>query len=154
MEKIGHPYVIQYFYLKGLSPTNVKAELDSTLEESAPSFTTIKYWVSEFKRGRTSCQDEHRSGRPNGVTTTEMVKRIHKLVLDDRRLKMHKLADIVRISKSSVHCILNKNLDMRKLCARWVPRLLTMEQKQRREDVLIECRVMFHSNKTDFLRRS
>lgn len=50
MEKIGHRYVIQYFHLKGFSPTNIKAELDSTLGESAPSFTTVKYWVAEFKR--------------------------------------------------------------------------------------------------------
>ena len=49
MEKIGHRYVIQYFHLKGLSPINIKAELDPTLGESAPSFTTIKYWVTEFK---------------------------------------------------------------------------------------------------------
>ena len=80
--------MIQYFHLKGLSPTNIKAELDSTLGSSAPSFTTIKYWVVEFKRGRTSCQDEHRSGRPNEMTTTEMVKKIYKMVLDDRRLKV------------------------------------------------------------------
>ena len=50
MEKIGHRYVIQYFHLKDLSPTNIKAELDSTLKESAPSYTTVKYWVAEFKR--------------------------------------------------------------------------------------------------------
>ncbi|EFN88022.1 hypothetical protein EAI_06538, partial [Harpegnathos saltator] len=37
---------------------------------------------------RTSCQNEHRSGRPNEVTTPEMVKKIHKIVLDDRRLKV------------------------------------------------------------------
>ncbi|KYN42498.1 Histone-lysine N-methyltransferase SETMAR [Trachymyrmex septentrionalis] len=127
MEKIGHRYVIQYFHLKGLSPTNIKAELDSTLEESAPSFTTVKYWVAEFKRGRTSCEDEHRSGRP------------------DRRLKVRELADMVNISKSAVHRILAENLEMRKLCARWVPRLLTIEQKQRREDVSIECLAMQQS---------
>ena len=93
-ETIGHRYVIQYFHLKGLSPTNTETELDSTLGESAPSFTTIKYWVKKFKRSRTSCQDEHRSGRPNEVTTTEMVKKIHKMVLDDRRLKVHKTSHI------------------------------------------------------------
>ncbi|GFS72403.1 mariner transposase [Trichonephila clavipes] len=48
-----------------LSPANIKAELDSTLGKSAPSFTTVKYWVAEFKRGRMSCQDKHHSGRPN-----------------------------------------------------------------------------------------
>ncbi|KAJ8932713.1 hypothetical protein NQ318_016611 [Aromia moschata] len=35
---------------QGLSPINIKVELDSTLGESAPSFTTVKYWVAEFKR--------------------------------------------------------------------------------------------------------
>ena len=45
MEKIDHRYVIQYFNLKGLSPTNIKAKLDSTLGESALSFT-IKHWVA------------------------------------------------------------------------------------------------------------
>ena len=153
MEKIGHRYVIQYFHLKGLSPTNIKAELDSTLEESAPSFTTVKYWVAEFKRGRTSCEDEHRSGRPSEVAIPEMVKKIHKMVLGDRRLKVRELADMVNISKSAVHRILAENLEMRKLCARWVPRLLTIEQKQRREDVSIECLAMFRSNKAEFLRR-
>ena len=131
--------MIQYFHLKGLSPTTIKAELDSTLEESAPSFTTIKYWVADFKRGRTSCHDEHRSGRPNEVTTTEMMNKIHKMVLDDRWLKVSELTDMLRISKNAVHRTLIENLVMRKLCVRWTPRLLTMEQKKRREDVSIEC---------------
>ena len=85
MEKIGHRYVIQYFHL------NIKTKLGFTLGESALSLTTIKYWMAGFKRGRTSCQDEHRSGRLNEVTTTEMVKKTHKLVLDDRRLKVRKM---------------------------------------------------------------
>ena len=58
-----------------------------------------------------------------------------------------------KIDHLYVHRILTENLDMRKLCTRWVPRLLTMEQKQRREDVSLECLAMFHSNKADFLRR-
>ena len=45
------------------------------------------------------------------------------------------------------------NLDMREMCTRWVPRLLTMEQKDRREDASIGCLAMFHSNKADFLRQ-
>ncbi|XP_017482304.1 PREDICTED: putative uncharacterized protein FLJ37770 [Rhagoletis zephyria] len=135
MEKSGHRFVIQYFYLKGLSISNIKAEMDSTLAESAPSFTAVKYWVAEFKRGRSSCQDEHRSGRPNEVTTPEMVKKIHKAVMNARRLKAREVADIVGISKS----ILSKDLEMRMLCARWVPRLFTLDQKQCREEVSIEC---------------
>ena len=50
------------------------------------------------------------------------------MVYEDRRLKVRELADMVGISKSTIHRILTENLDMRKLCQRWVPRFLTMEQ--------------------------
>ena len=153
MEKIGHHYVIQYFHLKGLSPTNIEAELDSTLEKSAPLFTKLKYREAEFKQGRRSCQDEHRSDRPNKVTTTEMVRKTHKMVLDNHQIKVRELADMLGILKSAVHRILTENLDLRKLCPKWVPRLLTMKRKQRREDVSIECLAMFHRINADFLRR-
>ncbi|GFX79109.1 mariner transposase [Trichonephila clavipes] len=133
------------FHLK--HTTNIKAELDSTLGESASSFTTVKYWAAEFKRGHTNCQDEHRSDRPNEVTTPEWVNKIHKVVLEDRRLKVRKLSDI---SKSAVYRILSENLGMRKLCARWVTLLLTLEQKQCRQDVSIECLAKFYSNKAKF----
>ena len=122
MEEIGHRYVIPYFYIQGLSSIDIKAELDSTLGETASSFKTIKYCATKFKRVRTSCQDEHRSGRPNEVTTREMLKKVHKMALDDPRLKVRELAGMVAIFKSAVHCILIKNLDMRKLCVRWMPR--------------------------------
>ena len=75
------------------------------------------------------------------------------MALDDRRLKVRELADIVGILRSTVHRILTENLDMRKLYARWVPRLLTMKQKQRRKKVSIKCSAMLYSNKADFLRR-
>ena len=83
---------------------------------------------------------------------TEMVKKIQKWVLDNLLPRVREPAYIEGISKSAVHGILPKNLDMRKLCARRVPRLLKMKQKQRCEDDSIECLAMFHSNKADFLR--
>ena len=36
------------------------------------------------------------------MTMTEMMKKIYKMVLNDRRLKVRELADIVGISKSAV----------------------------------------------------
>lgn len=43
MEKIDYRYAVQGFRSKGLAPTYIEAELDSTPGESAPSFTTVKY---------------------------------------------------------------------------------------------------------------
>jgi hypothetical protein len=57
----------------------------------------------------------------------EIVKKIHKLVVDDHRLKEHKLADMVSISKKCCTSHMTENLNIRKPWAIWVPRLLTIE---------------------------
>ena len=145
--------MIKYFVLKGLSPTEIKNEINSTLGESAPSFSTIKKWAAEFKRGRTSIEDDDRSGRPCTATSDEIIGKIHNAVLDDRRIKIHELADIVKISEERVRYIIHHHLDMKKLSARWVPRLLTIDQKRQRMNLSIQCLQMFQLNPNEFLRR-
>ena len=58
------------------------------------------------------------------------------MVLADRKLKSHEIAETSKISKDSVFTILHENLSMRKLYSKWVPRLLTVDQKQQRVDDL------------------
>ena len=48
----------------------------------------------------------------------------------DRRLTIRIIAIINWCSKSSVHPILHKNLNMSRVCPRWVPRLLSDEEKE------------------------
>ena len=42
------------------------------------------------------------------------------------------VASCTGISEGSVQTILKKRLDLRKVCARWVPHLVTEEQKKQR----------------------
>lgn len=62
---------------------------------SASSFTIIKSRLADFKRGRAYSQDEHRSTPPDMVTTPETAKKIHKVALNDRRLKLRELEPMV-----------------------------------------------------------
>ncbi|GFS57517.1 HTH_48 domain-containing protein [Trichonephila clavipes] len=71
MDKIEHRAVIKYLFLKGNMSTQIKDELYSVYGDSAPSFTTVKFWAVEFKRGRKSLGDDERSGRPNTAITNE-----------------------------------------------------------------------------------
>ena len=72
--------------------------LHAVYKDHAPSMTTIRYWFNVFKRGRTSVFEEERPGRPIELTTEDMVKKIHYIVLADRRVKIREIADIVDIS--------------------------------------------------------
>ncbi|KAF7285702.1 hypothetical protein GWI33_010197 [Rhynchophorus ferrugineus] len=86
-----------------------------------------------------STEDGGRSGRPKEVATDENIKNIHKMILNGGKLKLNDKADILKISTKGLHHIIHKYLGMRKLCAMWVPRELTFDQKQRRVDDSEQC---------------
>lgn len=153
MDKKEFRAVIKHFHIDGKKPKEIKEELDRVHGESAPSFKTVCFWVNEFKRGRRSTEDESRSGRPKEATTDEMITKVHDLVLNDRRLKVRVIADTIGISKERVGHILHEHLHMRKLSARWVPRLLTEDQKRIRVTTSEYCLSLFKRNRTEFLRR-
>jgi hypothetical protein len=66
------------------------------------------------------------------ATTPEIIEKVHDMVLDDRRMKVREISETIGISKERVRYILHEELNMKKLCARWVPRLLTADQKRTR----------------------
>ena len=42
--------------------------------DSSPSFSTIKKWAAEFKRGRISLEDDPHEGRPESATTPGIIE--------------------------------------------------------------------------------
>ena len=62
----------RYLYLKGKTGKYIHGELADVYESSAPTYAQVKLWVGEFKRGRTSWEDEARSGRPLDATEQEI----------------------------------------------------------------------------------
>jgi len=53
-------------------------------------------------------------------------------VRENCRLTVRSIAEQVNINRETVKKILTEDLDMRKVCAKMVPKELTEEQKQRR----------------------
>ena len=81
------------------------------------------------------------------------VKKINLIVLNDQKVKVDEFADILKMSTERVRHILHEHLHMKKLCARWVPRSLTIYQKQQRFDDLERCLKLYQRNLIEFLRR-
>jgi bacterioferritin-associated ferredoxin len=82
-----------------------------------------------------SVEDDERSGRPRISKTTGNVEKIRELIHEDRRRTIHKLADTVGISCGVCQEILTENLNMRRIAAKFLPQLLTNDQKQQRVNV-------------------
>lgn len=153
MEKSEFRVVIKHYYLKKKTAKETKEKLDKHYGKSAPSDYMVKYWFAEFKRGRTNTSDEQRSGRPIEVTTPENIQKIHRMVLNDRKLKLREIAELMHISYERVFNILHEHLHLKKLLARWVPRVLTMEQKENRIIASERGLEMYKRNPTEFVSR-
>ncbi|KAK5641804.1 hypothetical protein RI129_010351 [Pyrocoelia pectoralis] len=147
MENIECRAVIKCLFLKANTPTQIKHELDSVYGDFALSFTTVKFWTAEFKRGRKSLGDDERSGRPKTATTDDNIAKVHKMVLDDRRIKVR---GVMKMSKERLCHILNQDLGMGKLSAHWVPRLLTLDQKSVRMNISNALLASFRRKKSEF----
>ena len=150
--KVEYRAVNRYLYLKGKICKEIYGELADVYGSSAPSYAQVKFWVGELKRGRTSLEDEARSGRPLDATDEEICKKVRDLVHSDRRIQVEEIAQALGISHGSVSTILHDRLGMRKLTARWVPKSLSDEQMATRTSVCSALLKRFRS-KDDFLLR-
>ena len=74
-------------------------------------------------------------------------------VMKDRCVTAQHLADRFGISTGSVFTVLTEVLGMSKLSARWVPRMLTKDQKMSRLLVSKELLARFQADRSDFFRR-
>jgi len=144
--------VIKFFVKEGLTTKEIHSKFIKVYGGSSPSFSTIKKWAAEFKRGRTSLEDDPREGLPNSATP-KIIEQVHDMPSDERRIKVREIAETMGFSKQRGGYILHEELGMKKLCARWVPRLLTADEKRTRMKISEQCLERFNKNKTDFVRR-
>ena len=121
--KVEYRAVIQYLYLKQKTNQEIHCELTNVYGSSAPLYAQVKFRVGEFKRSRTSLEDETRSGRPSDATDEEMCNKVRDLVYSDRRIKVEEKANALHISHGSVSTTLHDRLGMHKLTTPLGPKI-------------------------------
>ncbi|GFW54044.1 protein GVQW3 [Trichonephila clavipes] len=89
-------------------------------------------WLRRFKEGRQSVNSDPRSGRPSTSRNEDKIAQVKAVVHSARRLTVREIAHECHISVESCDEILRKNLNMRRVSAKFVPRLLTEDQQFQR----------------------
>jgi len=89
-------------------------------------------WFGRFKNGRTSTANDDRSGRPSTETIPSKVAHVRAAVNRDRRRTVHDLSAEVGIGYGSCQRILTEQLNMHRIATKFVPRVLTQDQKDSR----------------------
>jgi AraC-like DNA-binding protein len=95
----------------------------------AMGVTQIKEWFNCFKDGHMSVDSGQRSGRPSTRQNADVFDKVRISITENRRLTLQEIADEVGISRSSANTILTEDFGMRRVVAKFVPKLLLQEQQ-------------------------
>ena len=86
----------------------------------------------QLKEGRDMTDQRFRGGLVRSVRSSENVNRVKSIIETDRCLTVRQIMAATNLSRTTVHNILTKDLDLVKRCARWIPKILNAEQKAAR----------------------
>ena len=88
-------------------------------------------WHKRFKESRESVRDDERCERSKEVRTPELTGQIKNFMDNDRCVSIATISGQFDVSVGTVHTIIHEELKMRKICAKFVPRVLREDQKER-----------------------
>ena len=107
-----------------------KSKNFGTIRNSVLPQRSVYEWIDKLKNGRTNVTHDKGAGRPSTATTEGNIERARNVILLDRRMTINEVAHVLQISYGSAYEIMHNKLEFHKVCARWVPKLLTEVHKQ------------------------
>ncbi|GFW65985.1 histone-lysine N-methyltransferase SETMAR [Trichonephila clavipes] len=145
--------VIRFLTTKNVSVAKIHRQISDVYGPNAMSSSKVRKWVRAFKDGRENVHDEPRSGRPS-VITDDLVNAVDEKIREDRRFTISTLAlEFPNVGRTTLHKVVSEKLKFRKLCAHWVPRLLTEEHKLKRMTCALDFLDRYHKEGDQFLER-
>jgi hypothetical protein len=96
----------------------------------AMGHTHVKEWFRLFKEGQMSVENDALSESPSVSRNQLMIDNVRTAVLDNQRITIGELYDELELLSGSVPPILTEDLGMKCISAKFVPKLLTVEQKE------------------------
>ncbi len=107
------------------------------------SRVSCSMWYRRFANGETSVADRPRPGRVSTARCPEKLVEAQELVDNEQCISVRNLASSMGVSVGSAHRILRKDLELKKKAPKFIPRILTDDQEQRRLDVCTQNLCLF-----------
>ena len=121
---------LRFCFRLGKTATEAHEVLQKVFKEEALSRTQVFEWFAGFKKEEMSVEVHPHSGRPSTSRSDENVEKSRQKINEDRRYTIDEISEAVVVSWSSCQRILTVDLNMRRVAAKFVPHLLTQEQKK------------------------
>ena len=123
--------VIEFLTVGKVPPIAIHRRMQVIYGDQCVDVSTVRRWVRRFKDGelgQADLSDKTQRGRP--VTASDQLHqdRVEELIRGNCRIKQKEIAVALGISKKRVGHIIGV-LGFRKVCASWLPRMLSDEMK-------------------------
>jgi len=129
---------------RNVLPSEIHHQICQVYGDSAMSDGMVRKWVQMFNEGQENVHDEAQSGRPS-LVNDDLVHKANKRVRDDRHFTISDLSlQFPHIPRTLLYDIASSHLGYRKVCARWVPKMLTEEHKKQHVACALTFVMRFH----------
>ncbi|GFR98342.1 transposase [Elysia marginata] len=116
----------------------VHETLQPVCGDCACSYQTVCRWEREFNEAKKSLSDCPRPGRPKSCVNEQIIASIKRDIDEDPHISVRELSDTNGLSYGTVHTIITEYLRLKKVFVRWIPHLLTVDQKRERVRCAVE----------------
>ena len=126
--------VIKFLVAEGATPIRIWECLRNVYGQETLGKTQVRMWSRRFKEGdgHEPVTDLPWSGRPRTAIIKRTIDRVQKELDEDRRVSVRRIVENTGFSQGTVHRILRNHLKVRRLSCKFVPKILTGEQRQQR----------------------
>ena len=131
-DTLEEQYAIKLCFNLGKNATEAYGMLQTAFWPSCMNWASVFEWHKRFKEARESVRDDKKRGRSKEVRTPELIGQIKNFMDKDRRVSIETISAQFDVRVGSVHTIICEELKIRKICAKFVPRVLREDQKGRR----------------------
>ena len=123
-------YAIKLCFKLGKNATETYRMLQTAFGASCMNRASVFEWHKRFKDDRESLSEYERCGRSKGVKTPKLIGQIKNFIDKDRRMSIETMSVQFHVSVGTVLKIIRGELKMRKICAKFVLRVLREDQKE------------------------
>lgn len=126
----------------GKNAKEIKTIVEAAYGVNAISRSQVFKILAIFREGKDT--SDMRAQNPKKTRwTVEMIEAVRAMVDEDHRVTMLEIERELSLSHGTIFKILHDDLGLTKKAARWVPKLLSAEQKEERVKCAIEFRRAF-----------
>ena len=125
---------LKFLVAQNLTPVQCWNQLHSVYGEECMSKPTVRRWHKKFRQGDglTPVSDELRSGRPRSHCTPEKIQAVSDILGQNGRKTIKQVSKETGLTWSTAQKVVKKDLKLSRRTAKFIPRILTEEQKRTR----------------------